>query len=100
MSAINIPDYPRDPRLSAADLHQALDELDAKIKTLHSRAHATVAGSTNTYEAHATALEAKRARLAEQLRQAGSADANPEPSVWTSIRRSIAELGDEVRDAL
>ena len=101
MSALTIPDYPRDPRLSGAALRQALDELDAKIKTLHGRARATVAGSPNTYVAHAGALEAKRARLAEQLRAAPvpAADGS-EPSVWTKIRQGIAELGDEVQSAL
>lgn len=100
MSTITIPDYPRDPRLSEAALRQALDELDAKIKTLHGRARATVAGSPNTYEAHAGALEAKRARLAEQLRKAPPSADGTEPSVWTQIRQGIAELGNEVHSAL
>ena len=97
MSTITIPDFPRDPRLSEKALHQALDELDAKIKTLHNRAHATVAGSPNTYQAHATALEAKRARLAEQLSQSPAPTSGPEPSVWTQIRRDIETLGDDVK---
>lgn len=100
MSAISIPDFPRDPRLSEAALRQALDELDAKIKTLHSRTRATVAGSPNTYEAHATALEAKRARLADQLSKARPDADGAEPNVWTQIWQDISELGDEVRKAL
>ena len=97
MSTITIPDFPRDPRLSETDLRLALDELDAKIKTLHNRAHATVAGSPNTYQAHATALEAKRRRLAEQLSQAPASPNGPEPSVWTQIRRDIETLSDNVK---
>lgn len=91
---------PRDPRLSETALHQALTELDAKIKTLHNRAQATAAGSTNTYEQHATALEAKRARLAEQLTQAPAPADGSEPSAWEHIRRGIESLGDDVRNLL
>ena len=97
MPTITIPDFPRDPRLSETDLRQALEELDTKIQTLHNRAHATVAGSPNTYQAHAVALEAKRSRLAEQLRQAPALPNGPEPSVWTQIRRDIETLGDDVK---
>ena len=100
MTATTIPDFPRDPRLSETALHQALEELDAKIKTLHNRAHATVSGSPNTYQAHAVALEAKRARLAEQLRHAPAPDSGPEPSVWTQIRQGIETLGDDVKAIL
>ena len=100
MPTLTIPDFPRDPRLSEKALHQALDELDAKIKTLHNRAHATVAGSTNTYQAHAMALEAKRTRLAEQLNQAPAPASGPEPSVWTQIRRGIEKLDDDVKAIL
>ena len=89
---------PRDPQLSAANLHLALDELDAKIKTLHNRAHATVAGSTNTYEVHAAALEAKRARLAAQLTQA--APPPSEPGTWQQLRRDIENLGNDVQALL
>ena len=97
MPTITIPDFPRDPHLSEKALHQALDELDAKIKTLHNRAHATVAGSPNTYQAHAVALEAKRARLAEQLSQAPTPASGPAPNVWTQIRRGIETLNDDVK---
>ena len=94
------PDSPRDPHLAEAPLRLALDELDAKIQTLHRRAHATAAGSPNTYEAHATALEAKRARLAEQLSEAPAPTDGPEPSVWAQIRRGIDGLRDDVRAIL
>ena len=94
------PDAPRDPRLSEAALHHALDELDAKIRTLHNRAHATAAGSPNTYETHAAALEAKRARLAEQLGQAPAPATGPEPSAWDHIRRGIDSLSDDVKSLL
>ncbi|WP_310393930.1 hypothetical protein [Hymenobacter sp.] len=91
---------PRDPHLSETALRQALDELDAKIRTLHNRTHATAAGSPNTYAAHAAALEAKRARLAEQLGQAPAPAGGPEPSVWEQIRRGIETLRDDVRALL
>ena len=100
MSTISIPETPRDPRLSETALRQALDELDAKIKTLHNRAHATAAGSPNTYTAHAAALEAKRARLAEQLGQAPAPASGPEPSAWDHIRRGIETLRDDVQAVL
>lgn len=100
MSTISIPETPRDPRLSENALRLALDELNAKIKTLHNRAHATAAGSPNTYAAHATALEAKRARLAEQLGQAPAPASGPEPSAWDPIRRGIETLRDDVQAVL
>lgn len=91
---------PRDPQLSAANLHLALDELDAKIKTLHNRAHATAAGSANTYEAHAAALEAKRARLAAQLTQAGTPPPGSESGTWQQLRQDIETLGHDVQGLL
>jgi len=94
------PDAQRPPHLSASALHQALTELDAKIKTLHNRAHATAAGSANTYEAHAVALEAKRARLAEQLGQAPAPTDGSEPGVWPQIRRGIEALREDLRNVL
>ncbi|GAA3966677.1 hypothetical protein [Hymenobacter antarcticus] len=94
------PDSARTPQLSETLLRQALDELDAKIKTLHNRAQATVAGSANTYEAHATALETKRAQLAEQLAQAPAPATGPEPSVWSQIQRGIETLRQDMRELL
>ena len=91
---------PRDPQLSAANLRLALDELDAKIKTLHNCAHATATGSANTYEAHAAALEAKRSRLAAQLTQAGTPPAGTEPSPWQQLRQDIENLGHDVQALL
>ena len=91
-------DSPRDPRLSEASLRQALDELDTKIQTLHNRAHTVAAGSPNTYQPHAAALEAKRARLAEQLSQAPTS--GPEPSVWEQIRRGIETLRNDLKSIL
>ena len=61
------PTTPHDPDLPAEALRQAIETLDAKIRTLHNRTNATAAGSDATYEEHAAALEAKRDRLAEQL---------------------------------
>ena len=91
---------PRDPHLSAANLHLALDELDAKIRTLHHRAHATAAGSDNTYEAHAAALEAKRARLAAQLTQAAPPPPGSESGTWQQLRQDIENLGHDVQALL
>ena len=82
---------PHDPQLSADNLRLALNELDAKIKTLHNRAHATAAGSANTYEAHATALEAKRARLAAQLAP---------PGTWQQLGLDIEKLDHDVQALL
>ncbi|WP_426062093.1 hypothetical protein [Hymenobacter sp. B1770] len=101
MSSTPGPDAQRPPQLSVHDLHQALAELDAKIRTLHNRAHATAAGSPNTYQAHAEALEAKRARLAEQLGAAPSSPADgSEPSVWGQVRRGIESLREDLRKIL
>jgi len=94
---MSTPTHPRAPQLSETELRQALDELDAKIQTLRNRAHATAAGSPNTYLEHADALETKRAQLAEQLGQASS---STEPGVWASLRRGIESLGNDVKSIL
>jgi hypothetical protein len=95
---MSTPLHPRAPQLSEADLRQALDELDAKIKTLYNRAHATAAGSPNTYAQHAEALEAKRAQLAEQLGQAPADGADS--GLLAQIRHGIEALRDDVRGLL
>ena len=100
MSSIPSPDAQRPPQLSEYDLRQALTELDTKIQTLHNRAHTTAAGSPNTYEAHARALEAKRALLAEQLDQAPTPPDGSEPSLWNQIRRGIDGLREDLRNIL
>jgi hypothetical protein len=92
--------HPRAPQLSEAALRQSLTELDAKIQTLRNRAHATAAGSPNTYQQHAEALETKRAQLAEQLGQAPAPADGSEPSVWSQIRRGIESLSDDVKAIL
>lgn len=94
------PTHPRAPHLPEAELRQALDELDAKIQTLRHRAHATAAGSPNTYLQHADALETKRRQLAEQLGQLPAPADGHEPSVWAQIRRGIETLRDDVRALL
>ena len=81
-------------RLSETLLRRALDALDAKIKTLHNCAYATVAGSPNACEAHATALEAKRVQLAGQLAQA------PTPSGWPQIQHGTETLRHDVWELL
>ena len=97
---MSTPTHPRAPRLSELELRQALDELDAKIQTLHNRVHATAAGSSNTYQQHAEALETKRAQLAEQLGQAPAPADGSEPGVWSQIRRGIETLRDDVKAIL
>ena len=94
------PTHARAPHLSEAELRQALDELDAKIQTLRHRAHATAAGSPNTYLQHADALETKRRQLAEQLGQSPAPARGGEPGVWAQIRRGIETLRDDVRTLL
>ena len=97
-SSTPAPDHQRPPRLSGADLQLALEELDAKIQTLRHRAHATAAGSPATYLEHANALEAKRARLAAQLREApGAADDGAEPGIWPQIRHGIGLLREDLK---
>lgn len=95
---MSTPQHPRAPHLSEAELRQALDELDAKIQTLRNRAHATAAGSPNTYREHADALETKRAQLAEQLGQAPAE--GTESGVWAHVRQGIEQLGHDVRALL
>ena len=95
------PENQRPPQLRGADLHQALEELDAKIQTLRNRAHATAAGSPATYSEHANSLEAKRARLAEQLHAAPAAAVDgPEPGAWSQIRYGISLLRDDLKNFL
>jgi hypothetical protein len=96
---MSTPNHPRAPRLTESELRQALDELDAKIQTLRNRAHATAAGSPNTYQQHADALETKRAQLAEQLGQAPAAD-DSEAGILDKIRHGIQSLSDDVKAIL
>ena len=97
---MSTPTHPRAPRLSEADLRQALNDLNIKIQTLRNRAHATAAGSPNTYQQHADALETKRAQLAEQLGQVPAPANGSEPGMWAKIRQGIQALGDEVKALL
>ena len=88
--------------LSDADLRQALEELDAKIKTLHNRAQATTAGSHATYHEHAAALEAKRAKLVAQLGPTPTEPTAPassqNKSLWEEIAKGIENLRNDLRD--
>ncbi|HEX8326186.1 MAG TPA: hypothetical protein VF629_01510 [Hymenobacter sp.] len=97
---MSTPAHPRAPQLSEAELRKSLTELDAKIQTLRNRTHATAAGSPNTYQQHADALEIKRAQLADQLNQSPAPADGSEPSVWTQIRRGIESLGNDVKAIL
>lgn len=100
MASTPAPDQQRAPQLSETALRQALDELDAKIKTLHARAQATAAGSPSTHEQHAASLEAKRALLVQQLGQAPAPADGSEPSVWSQISNGITMLRDDLRNIL
>ncbi|RSK47056.1 hypothetical protein [Hymenobacter rigui] len=107
MATIPTPDHMRVPvTLSAEALRQALTELDTKIQTLHKRANATTAGSQATYQQHAEALEAKRARLVERLHQtpaptnAASATTEPEHGPWNEIWRGIENLRQDLRNII
>lgn len=105
MSSVPTPENMRVPQhLSDAELRQALEELDTKIKTLHNRAHATTAGSHATYHEHAAALEAKRAKLVAQLgptptgQTAGAAPSEQNKNLWEEIARGIDNLRNDLRD--
>ena len=100
MSSTPTPDHQRAPQLSEAALRQALDELDAKIKTLHARAQATAAGSPSTHQQHAASLEAKRALLVQQLGQAPTPADGSEPGIWGQISNGISMLRDDLRNIL
>ncbi|KAA9339155.1 hypothetical protein F0P96_00540 [Hymenobacter busanensis] len=94
MSYTPHPENMRAPgHLSPNELRQALDELDAKIKTLNARANATTADSPHHYHEHAAALEAKRSKLAEQL---GSTADDAPGSVWSDIKRGIDVLRQDI----
>lgn len=113
MSTTPAPDHMRVPAtLSAEVLQQALTELDGKIRTLHNRANATTAGSSATYQQHAEALEAKRARLVERL-HATAAPAGTRPdstapptgpkqpdSTWDEVWRGIETLRQDLRNII
>jgi len=111
MSNLPSPEHVRPPQnLSDAALRQALDELEGKIRTLHNRAHATVAGSPHTYHEHAAMLEAKRNKLLQRLgpnpnaatatdpRAAATNDANH--STWDEIWRGIENLRNDLRNII
>lgn len=106
MSYTPTPENMRTPQhLSETALRQALEELDAKIQTLRNRAHATTVNSTNTYHQHADALEAKRARLLQQLGPAKSTGTNAaaseqDRSAWGEIWRGIENLRDDLRNII
>lgn len=109
MATTPTPDHMRVPAtLSAENLHQALTELDTKIKTLHNRANATTAGSQATYQQHAQALEAKRARLVERLHAttgplpdaATPAGSTPPESTWDEVWRGIETLRQDLRNII
>jgi len=102
MSTTPTPEHARVPQnLSDASLREALHELDDKIRTLHNRAHTTRADSSATYQEHAAALEAKRAKLAAQLGPAPDSDStNAAHSTWGDIWRGIEGLRNDLRNII
>ncbi|HEX8350088.1 MAG TPA: hypothetical protein VF598_08995 [Hymenobacter sp.] len=94
------PEHMRPPHLNEQELHQALDELTAKIKILKNRAHTTTAHSEAHYHEHIAALEVKRAKLAQQLGPAASGAATDEhkTSTWEEIRRGIDNLRKDIQN--
>ena len=88
------PENMRAPaQLSEADVKRSLDELDNKIKTLKAKVHATTADSNHTFHEHISALEAKRALIAEKL---GSPEEKTQ-SAWDEIKKKIDNLGEDLR---
>ncbi|TGE14175.1 hypothetical protein [Hymenobacter elongatus] len=104
MSYHSSPENVRVPQhLSEADLRQSLDELDAKIKTLRNRVHATAANSQNTYHEHIAALEMKRTKLADLIGPAAAPGTQPTErpsSAWDEIRRGIDTLREDLRNII
>lgn len=100
MTYVPNPDHMRAPHhLSTAELQQALDELDAKIKTLNARANTTAAGAPHHYHEHVAALEVKRRQLGEQLGAAARAstpDDDRSSGVWTDLKRGIDTLREDI----
>jgi hypothetical protein len=95
------PEHMRAPHLNEHELHQALEELTAKIKILKNRAHTTTAHSEAHYHEHIAALEVKRAKLAQQLgpaAESGSASKEHGASTWEEIRRGIDTLRKDIQN--
>ncbi|WP_324671560.1 hypothetical protein [Hymenobacter sp. GOD-10R] len=95
------PEHMRAPQLNEHELHQALDELTAKIKVLQNRAHTTTAHSEATYHEHIAALEVKRAQLEQQLGSAKNNKANSaqhDSSVWDEIRQGVDNLRKDLQN--
>ncbi len=91
------PENMRAPEhLNRAEIEKSLEELDAKIKILQGRAHATAADSHHTYHEHIAGLEKKRALIAEKLGRTQDAESN----TWTDIKTGIQNLKDEIRHML
>ncbi|SNR91080.1 MULTISPECIES: hypothetical protein [Hymenobacter] len=104
MSTTPSPEHVRVPEhLSADSLRQALEELDAKIQTLHNRANATTAASHNTYLQHAAALEVKRSKLAARLSESSDSktdSSDSDRSTWGEIWHGIENLRNDLRNII
>ncbi|KAA3437570.1 sll1863 family stress response protein [Rufibacter hautae] len=88
------PENMRAPEhLNEKEIRKSLEELDAKIKVLQGRAHATTADSQNTYHEHIAALEAKRALIAQKLNDTSTAT----DSTWQDIKRGLDDLTDGIK---
>ena len=88
------PENMRAPEhLNEEEARKSLEELDAKIKVLQGRAHATTADSHHTYHEHIAALEAKRALIAQKLENSPPAT----DSTWQEIKNSLEDLSDSIK---
>ena len=88
------PENMRAPaHLSEPEIKKSLEELDSKIKTLKAKVHATTADSNHTYHEHISALEAKRALIAEKL----NSPEQKTQSAWDEIKKKIDNLGEDLR---
>jgi hypothetical protein len=99
------PEHQRAPQhLSADQVREALEELDAKLDTLRRRAHATAADSApiHTYHEHVASLERKRELLQEQLLRAGAAPESESgsESIWTDLKVGIETLRQDLKRLL
>lgn len=97
------PDHQRAPRhLTAAQVREALTELDAKLDTLRRRAHATAADSApiHTYHEHVASLERKRELLTALLTRADTEKSGEGDSVWADLKSGIDTLRQDLKRLL
>jgi len=98
------PEHMRAPRnLSADQVREALEELDAKLDTLRRRARATAADSQHNYHQHIASLERKREQLQHSFTAAQQADGTAQSgssSLWTELKTGIDTLRQDLKNLL